>query len=70
MKRKALSSGSPPKAKRQREPEKEYCDVEPRRSEIGEIIWPAPVEAIENARKFLREWSVHRPSIARHVTKF
>ncbi|MCJ1352412.1 MAG: hypothetical protein MMC33_002396 [Icmadophila ericetorum] len=55
MKRKAFSSGAPPKAKRQREPEKDYCDVEPQKNDAGEIIWPAPMDAIESARALLRE---------------
>ena len=63
MKRKAFSSGAPPKAKRQREPEKDYCDVEPQKNDAGEIIWPAPMDAIESARALLREWYVNCPQL-------
>ena len=34
----------------------DYCDVEPVKDEDGSIIWPAPRQAIEEARGFLREW--------------
>jgi hypothetical protein len=34
----------------------DYCDVEPRRDEAGEIIWPAPPAAIEDARRFIKQW--------------
>ena len=34
----------------------DYCDVEPRQNEAGEVIWPAPANAIEEARKFIVEW--------------
>ena len=56
MKRKAPASDSAPKAKRQKEPEKDYCDVETRKDDDGSVIWPAAEEAIANARAFLKEW--------------
>ena len=56
MKRKATDSQSTPKAKRSKEPLADYCDVEVRKDEEGNPIWPALPEAIENARSFLREW--------------
>ncbi|MCJ1306521.1 hypothetical protein MMC25_000164 [Agyrium rufum] len=54
-KRKAPSGELNGKAKRQKEPEKDYCDVETVRLSNGEVVWPAPAEAIKNARAFLRE---------------
>ena len=58
MKRKAPFSDSVPKAKRQKEPEKDYCDVETVKDSDGSIVWPAPEEAMEKARAFLREWYI------------
>jgi len=58
MKRKAADSGRSAQSKRPREQLPDYCDVEPRRDDTGAIVWPAPEEAIENAREFLREWYV------------
>lgn len=58
MKRKATGPAATPKAKRQREPEPDYCDAKPQRAEDGSIIWPASESAIESARQFLREWFV------------
>ncbi|KAM0799092.1 DHH family protein-like protein [Usnea florida] len=55
MKRKATESSTNSKAKRQREPEADYCDVVPRKDGSGNTIWPASEQAIENARDFLRE---------------
>jgi hypothetical protein len=34
----------------------DYCDIEPHRDEAGEIIWPAPAKAIEEARIFIEDW--------------
>lgn len=56
MKRKAADSGTVPQAKRQQIPAADYCDVISRKDEQGNAIWPASIEAIENARSFLREW--------------
>jgi len=56
MKRKAMDSHSSPGAKRQKEPEADYCDVETVRDGQGNPIWPASGEAMEKARIFLREW--------------
>ena len=56
MKRKATESGIVPKAKRQREPEADYCDVLPRKDGNGAVIWPASEQSIERARAFLIEW--------------
>ena len=56
MKRKATESSKSPKAKRAREPLPDYCDVVPQRDEQGSIVWPAPAEAIDKARGFIREW--------------
>lgn len=36
----------------------DYCDVVPKQDEDGEIIWPAPKRAMENARAFIKEWYV------------
>ena len=58
MKRKANGSLSETKAKRQKEPEADYCDVETRKDEDGNSIWPASGEAMERAREFLRDWFV------------
>lgn len=56
MKRKADFSVKSPAAKRQRESEPDYCDAVPRTGGNGFTIWPAPAEAMESARKFLRQW--------------
>lgn len=56
MKRKATSSGTESKAKRQREPEADYCDVIPRKDGHGNAIWPASEQSIERGREFLKEW--------------
>ncbi|KAK5095954.1 hypothetical protein LTS08_007836 [Lithohypha guttulata] len=32
-----------------------YTDVEPRKRDDGEIIWPAPVEVLDRARAFLKQ---------------
>lgn len=56
MKRSISESVKTPKSKKQREPEPDYCDLAPKLGEDGSIIWPAPMEAIEDARKFLRQW--------------
>lgn len=55
MKRKATDSGAGTQSKRPKEPLADYCDVETRTNDAGEIIWPASMEAIEAARKFLKE---------------
>ena len=55
MKRKALDSGSSAKTKAKKILP-EYCDVELRRDESGETVWPAPAKAMEAAREFLRGW--------------
>lgn len=62
MKRKAADPRPPTKSKRPREQLPDYCDVEPRRDGSGAIVWPAPEEAIEGAREFMREWYVRRGS--------
>ncbi len=56
MKRKATDSATVPKAKRQREPEADYCDVLPRKDGNGIVIWPASEQSVECAREFLIEW--------------
>lgn len=56
MKRKATDLGTAPKAKRQREPEADYCDVTPQRDSHGNEIWPASEQSIERAREFLKAW--------------
>ena len=58
MKRKASGSQPSSKAKRQKEPEADYCDVETRKDGDGKTIWPASSEAMEKAREFLRDWCV------------
>ena len=58
MKRKATDAQPSSKAKRQKEPEADYCDVETRKNGDGKTIWPASSEAMEQARDFLREWYV------------
>ena len=53
MKRKATDAkGAAPK--RQKEPEPDYCDVATRKDGTGADIWPAPANAIEEARAFLK----------------
>ena len=56
MKRKGALSAGPPAAKRQREFEPDYCDTSPLVDKNGTTIWPAPAEAMEVARKFLKQW--------------
>lgn len=56
MKRKATETNLSSKAKRMREPEPDYCDAQPQKSEDGSIIWPASMDAMESARSFLKEW--------------
>ena len=56
MKRKATDTGTESKAKSQREPEADYCDVLPRNDGQGNALWPASKLSIESARDFLREW--------------
>ncbi|KKY29187.1 putative dhh family protein [Phaeomoniella chlamydospora] len=33
----------------------DYCDVLPVRNDEGEIVWPAPEEAMEGARRFIKD---------------
>ena len=56
MKRKATDSEPAPKAKRTREQEKDYCDIEAVRDGGGNTVWPAPLKAIQDARAFLKLW--------------
>jgi hypothetical protein len=51
-------TGASSKAKKPRPKVPDYCDVEPRRDEEGQVIWPAAKEAMEQARDFIREWYV------------
>ena len=59
MKRKAASELTS-KVKRPKEletePKKDYCDVAPQINSAGDIVWPAPAQAIESARSFLKNW--------------
>ena len=57
MKRKAFDEITKPKPKQQRvrPPEPDYCDATPQRDEGG-IVWPAPNDAMEEARAFIRNW--------------
>lgn len=34
----------------------DYCSVETKRDENGNIIWPAPQSQMKAAQSFLREW--------------
>ena len=56
MKRKATESQASAKAKRVRETEPDYCDAHCQKDEHDSIIWPAPPDAMESARSFLKEW--------------
>ena len=56
MKRKATDSGTDSRAKRQREPQADYCDVTPRKNDDGNAIWPASEQSIDRTRAFLKEW--------------
>lgn len=59
MKRKATDSDIDSKAaKRQREPEADYCDVKPQKDDRGITIWPASEQSILRARAFLKEWQI------------
>ena len=53
MKRKATNAKGAP-SKRQKEPEPDYCDLETRKDENGADMWPAPANAIEDARAFIK----------------
>ncbi|KAL8794333.1 MAG: hypothetical protein Q9195_003160 [Heterodermia aff. obscurata] len=55
MKRKAAESQTSGKAKRVRQTEPDYCDAQCQRDEHGSIIWPAPLDAMESARSFLKD---------------
>ena len=59
MKRKATDPDLAPKSKRQKEPEKDYCDATPQKDN-GNIVWPAKWKAIEEARAFLTAWYTRR----------
>ena len=54
MKRKSSEFIESPSKRRQQPEEPDYCDVKCRRDHNGTIIWPAPEDAIESARAFLR----------------
>ena len=56
MKRKATDSGTDSRAKRQREPQADYCDVTPHKDDDGNAIWPASQQSIDRTRAFLKEW--------------
>lgn len=56
MKRKATESGTDSRAKRQREPQADYCDVTPCKDDHGNVIWPASEQSIDRTRAFLKEW--------------
>ena len=56
MKRKLGSATSPSKPKKVRAEVPDYCDVEVRKDARGSVVWPAPEEAMDKARDFLREW--------------
>lgn len=57
MKRKAFDeiTKSKPKQHHVQEPERDYCDAVPQKDAKG-IIWPAPENAMERARSFIRDW--------------
>lgn len=52
MKRAAIGK---PKAVKPKPQVPDYTDAEPHRDDKGDAIWPAPAEAIEKARAFLRQ---------------
>ena len=56
MKRKATDAATDSKAKRQRDPQPDYCDVEPREDGHGNAIWPASEQSIHSARELIKEW--------------
>ena len=56
MKRKATDSGTGSRAKRQREPQADYCDVTPIKDDHGNVVWPASEQSIDRTRAFLKEW--------------
>lgn len=58
MKRKATDAGTVSAAKRQREPQADYCDVETRKDDHGNTIWPASEDSVARARDFVKEWLV------------
>lgn len=45
-------------AKKPRPQVPDYCDAEPKRDGRGEVVWPAPAAAMEEAREFIRQWCV------------
>ncbi|KAL8744483.1 MAG: hypothetical protein Q9190_003282 [Brigantiaea leucoxantha] len=54
MKRKAVDARGGPKPKRPREALPDYCDTETQKDDSGTVVWPAPQDAIEGAREFIR----------------
>lgn len=54
MKRKAAQEQI--SAAKRREPESDYCDVSPKIDDQGIPIWPASVQAMQDARQFLSQW--------------
>ncbi|KAK4692920.1 hypothetical protein P7C71_g4375, partial [Lecanoromycetidae sp. Uapishka_2] len=55
MKRKASDSVAVRKAKRQKDPEPDYCDAATQKDSNGETIWPAAREALRDARTFIQD---------------
>lgn len=59
MKRQAIKDpAGAPKAKKAREEEPAYHLTPSVKDELGEIVWPARGNEMENARKIIIEWSV------------
>jgi hypothetical protein len=55
MKRRAEGSMITEKLSKRIKPD-DYCNVEMKRDLSGDPIWPAPVEQIQAAQEFIKEW--------------
>lgn len=58
LKRKTEGPAASPIVKKQKFIIQEYHTTPQRRSETGEIVWPARKEQIERARVIIKEWCV------------
>jgi hypothetical protein len=55
-KRKATTSTTTPKTKKKKVEIPEYHLATSRKSDDGDIVWPARREQMERAREIIREW--------------
>lgn len=69
-KRKLKDAGSLPKSKKPKVEIPEYHLAVSRRTDDGEIIWPAPKDQIERARTIIKEWYAYHAISSHHHTLF